>query len=107
MFARTEGYFEGAPDAYEAHAFWGWHQQAGCMRVVFVDSMGVAGQMDARWVEGKLVSTSNGTMGGVPTTQRFVLTFGRKGQLKGAVVYTVTGVMDPFVSFKATYKKRG
>lgn len=38
---------------------------------------------------------------------RFVITLGRKGQLKGGVGHTLIGTMEPFVSFKANYKRRG
>jgi len=107
IYQRTEGSAEGAPQPYESHSFWGWDQQARCVRVVFVDSMGQLGQMLARWVDDQLVTTGSRTIGGVPTTQRYILKFGRKGQLRSGVGHTVMGLMDPFVSFKSTYKRRG
>lgn len=107
MHGRTEGFAEGSTDAYEAHSFWGWDAQAKCIRAISVNNMGEVTQMDVRWVGDQLVSTSSGTMGGMPMTQRYVITFGRKGELKGGVGHTVVGAMEPFLSFTAHYKKRG
>jgi hypothetical protein len=107
MHGHTEGFAEGSTDAYVSHAFWGWDEQAKCMRAVFVTSMGEVGQMHVRWVGDQIVSTSSGTQFGQPMTQRFVITLGRKGQLKGGVGHTLIGTMEPFVSFKANYRKRG
>jgi hypothetical protein len=105
MHAKTLGFAEGSPDAYESHAFWAWDKQRKCMRTVFVDNMGQLGEMECRWVGDDLVSTGMSTMGGVPTTQRFVMSLGRKGELKSGVGHTCFGGMEPFVSFRASYQR--
>jgi hypothetical protein len=107
MHGTTLGYVEGAPEAYESHAFWGWDGLRGCISAVFVDNMGQIGQMDVRWVEDKLVSISSALKMGQPATQHFVRTLSRKGQLKSAIGHTCMGAMKPFVSFKASYVKKG
>jgi hypothetical protein len=107
MHATTFGFAEGTPEAYESHAFWAWDELRGCISAVSVDTMGQIGQMDVRWVEDKLVRTSSALQMGQPTTQRFVLSLDRKGQLKSGVGHTCMGAMDPFVSFRASYVRNG
>lgn len=103
MHGKTLGFSDDSPEVYESHAFWAWDEGRKCVSTVFVDSMGQIGQMDVRWVEDKLVSTSSALQMGMPTTQRFVLTLDRKGNLKSGVGHTCMGTVDPFVSFKANY----
>jgi len=106
MRSRTEGHAEGAPGTYESHAFWGWDAKSKCMRAAFVSNMGEVGEMLVHWVENDLVSTGTNTIGGVPMTQRYTMKLGRKGELKSVVGTTLFGAMEPFVSFKATYRKQ-
>jgi len=68
--------------------------------------MGEVGEMLVHWVENDLVSTGTNTIGGVPMTQRYTMKLGRKGELKSVVGTTLFGAMEPFVSFKATYRKQ-
>tara|TARA_R110002072_G_scaffold67163_3_gene165026 strand:+ start:17924 stop:18973 length:1050 start_codon:yes stop_codon:yes gene_type:complete len=107
MHGKTLGFAEGDPAPYESHAFWAWDEGRKCISAVFVDNMGQIGQMDVRWVEDKLVSTSSALQMGMPTTQRFILTLDRKGNLKSGISHTCMGTLDPFVSFTASYVKRG
>ena len=107
MHGKTVGFAEGDPNAYESHAFWAWDAQHQCQRVVSVDNMGQLGEMESRWVGDLLVSTGLATMGGAPMTQRFVMTFGEAGDLTTGVGHTCYGASDPFVSFRASYKKKG
>lgn len=106
MHARTDGFADGSPDAYVSHAFWGWHAHRKCMLVVWVDNMGQVGEMETRWAAGQLISMSAGLQMGQPTTQRFVVTLDKDGALAGGVGHTCMGAIDPFVSFRATYKKK-
>lgn len=106
MHGRTDGFAEGAPDAYESHAFWGWDPLKKCIRAVYVSNMGEVGEMEMRWVENGIVSTAANTMNGQPALQRFTMKLGRKGGIQSVQGTTVIGTMEPFTSFKATYKKQ-
>lgn len=105
MHGTTLGFAEGAPEAYESHAFWAWDSGRKCISAVYVSNMGEVGQMDVHWVEDKVVSTSSGVAMGMPMTQRFVMNLDRKGQLKGVVGHTCMAGMEPYVSFKANFTR--
>ncbi len=102
----TKGTAEGMPGAYESHAFWARDAKHECTRAVFVSNMGEIGEMEARWVDDKLVSTSAGTLGGQPLVNRFVLEFDAKGVAKRGVGHTIVGAMPPFESFVANYTRK-
>ena len=107
MHGKTTGFAEGDSNAYESHSFWARDAQHHCLRAVFVDNMGQLGEMECRWVDTQLVSTGLGTQGGVPMTQRFVMSFGADGAMTTGVGHTCMGCADPFVSFRGNYKKKG
>jgi len=106
MHGRTDGHADGAPDAYESHALWGWDEHNKCMNAVFVDSMGQVGEMQCRWHEGNLISTMDGVQMGMPTMQRYIIYVDENGHAKSCRGHVTFGSMDPFLSFKATYKKK-
>lgn len=106
MHGRTDGKAAGSPDAYESHALWGWDPASQCMKTVFVDSMGMVGEMDCRWFDGKLVSTMAGTQMGAPTTQRYVITVDAEGRAERCTGHVTFGAMDPFLSFRASYRRK-
>lgn len=106
MHGRTDGQAAGAPDAYESHALWGWDPEDQCMNTVFVDSMGMVGEMKCRWFDGKLVSTMAGTQMGTPTTQRYVIYVDDAGRAQRCTGHVTFGAMDPFLSFRASYRRK-
>jgi len=106
MHGRTNGQAEGAPDAYESHALWGWDPHDRCMNTVFVDSMGQVGQMQCRWFDGKLISTMAGTQMGTPTTQRYIIYVDDSGHAQRCTGHVTFGAGDPFLSFRAAYKRK-
>jgi len=106
MHGRTNGQAEGAPDAYESHALWGWDPHDKCMNTVFVDSMGQVGQMQCRWFDGKLISTMAGTQMGTPTTQRYIIYVDDSGHAQRCTGHVTFGAGDPFLSFRAAYKRK-
>ncbi|MFK7740711.1 MAG: DUF1579 family protein [Planctomycetota bacterium] len=106
LHARTNGVSEGSDETYESHAYWAWDMASKCMKCVYVDNMGMVGDMDCRWLKDQIVSTDATLMMGEPTTQRFVVTLDDAGRLASGLGHTSMGVMAPFVSFKATYKPK-
>ncbi|MCK5942304.1 MAG: DUF1579 family protein [Planctomycetes bacterium] len=106
MFGRTDGHAEGSPDAYVSFAMWGWDEHGDCMNAVYVDNMGQVGEMQARWHEGKLISTMAGVQMGMPMTQRYIMEVDDAGVATRAIGHSVFGAMEPFLSFKATYTKK-
>lgn len=105
VHGRTDGVAEGSPMQYEAHAFYGWDSKAKCIRSVFVDNMGMVGQMEGWILDDTFVSIQAGKAMGMPMTQRFVMWFadGAWTKVKGT---TCAAAMDPFVSFEADYTKK-
>jgi hypothetical protein len=106
MHGRTDGQADGAPNAYESHALWGWDPREQCMTTVFVDSMGQVGQMQCRWYDGKLISTMAGTQGGMPTTQRYIIYVDEQGRAQRCKGHVTFGATDPFQSFRAAYERK-
>ena len=105
IHGRTDGVAEGSPMKYESHAFYGYDPKAKCVRSVFVDNMGMVGQMEGWFMNDTFVSIQAGLNMGQPMTQRFVMWFadGAWTKVKGT---TCAGAMEPFVSFDAAYSKK-
>ncbi|HEB52632.1 MAG TPA: DUF1579 domain-containing protein [bacterium] len=104
---QTNGFADGAPDEYVAHSFWSWDAHRRCLVTVFVSNMGEIGEMEARWVGEQLVSTTATVQMGMPLAQRFVMTCAADGHWRTGIGHSLMGAIDPFVSFKATYEKKG
>ncbi|MCA8949870.1 MAG: DUF1579 family protein [Planctomycetes bacterium] len=108
MHAHTLGGSDGMPGEYVSDAFYGWNAKNRCYDVVFVSNMGEVGQMEARFSESgrQLVSTSAGTMMGLPMVQRFVVEVAENGAFTKGVGHSIVGTMAPAETFTCTYAKK-
>ncbi len=104
--AHTLGSAVGMPGEYESRAYWAYDKKAGCLRSVYVSSMGEIGEMESYWVGNQLISVQTGVMAGQPQAQRFVLEFDERGVALRGRGHTMYGALDPFESFVATYTKK-
>ena len=101
----TTGTAEGDPTKYEGRAFYAWDDKAKCIRSVFVDSMGMVGQMEGWFVGDTLVFVHAGKMMGQPLVQRIVMPF-EGDAWQQTVSTTCLATADPFVGFEVRYTKK-
>jgi len=83
-----------------------WNETDGCYRHFGVNSMGMSGHTEARYVGPDLVHTSAEVMGGVPFANRTVMSFGEDGSLVKVVSHMLMGTDAPMKDFEATYTRK-
>lgn len=106
LHGTTTGSAEGVPGTYRGDVFWAFDKARKCLVAAYVSNMGEVATMDAWFVDGKLVSTSHGTMRGTPMVQRMVMEMDAEGRPSRVLSHSCVGDKPPFESFRATYTKK-
>jgi Protein of unknown function (DUF1579) len=105
LHVHTTGIAEGSAQHYEGHGFYAWDGETGSYRAMFLNNMGEAAASEARFVgDDKLVFVMAGMRGGVPFTERNVLSLDKDGKPLHLASSNCTGDAAPFQSFQEDYK---
>ncbi|HEX5051343.1 MAG TPA: DUF1579 family protein [Planctomycetota bacterium] len=106
VHVHSTGKAEGHPADYVGEAFYGFDQKLGCIRAVFVSSMGEVGDMTGAFTDGGFVLTGAQRYMGQPCVQRMVTELGADGAPTKAIGHVLLGTSAPCECWNATYTKK-
>lgn len=108
VHVHTTGTAEGSPEQYVGELFYGFDQQHGCVRAVFVSNMGEIGEMTGHFTDDNqsFILTAAAQYMGQPSVQRMVMECNADGSPKKAVGHTMIGTAPPYESWTATYTRK-